>query len=219
MIVKPACKTVRTWASAIRHFSRKRSVAGMPAAVRRAASVVHDTGTYRSHVNGHVRPSARSALDTATAIADLAQRAAVLALHADGVGPLLREAGVVEGQDPGADGHDRAQLRPHPRRVPRRVCDEVLERLIVLRIPEPPMHRLHGLPLAVVEQAVDVLAGGRALGPSTEARTEPVQVLTQALQQRPCRPCGHARSVQTPARQYKRYLSTQRGRTAINLTK
>ena len=42
------------------------SVSGMPAAVRRIASAVHVSGTYNSKVNGHVRPSAISALDTAT---------------------------------------------------------------------------------------------------------------------------------------------------------
>ena len=64
--VKPARRTVRTCADAIRHFSRTRTVAGMPAVSQRAGSVVHDTGRYRSNASGHVRPSAINALETAT---------------------------------------------------------------------------------------------------------------------------------------------------------
>ena len=61
---------------------------------------------------------------------------------------------------------------PHPCRVPRGMRDEMLERLILARITQPPMHRLHGLSLAVVEEAVDVLTRGLSLRPSTEARAE-----------------------------------------------
>jgi transposase len=48
------------------HFSRNGTVGGRPAAARRSASPVHDTGRYRSKASGHVRPSAMSALETAT---------------------------------------------------------------------------------------------------------------------------------------------------------
>ena len=36
--------------------------------------------------------------------------------------------------------------------------------LIAARIAQPAMHRLHGLPLAVVEEPVEILAGGRRCG-------------------------------------------------------
>jgi hypothetical protein len=42
------------------------AVGGVPTASRRAGSVIHDSGRYNSQVNGHVRPSAISALKTAT---------------------------------------------------------------------------------------------------------------------------------------------------------
>src|SRR5207244_2020674 len=100
-------------------------------------------------------------------------------------------------------GHHRAQVRPDVRRVPGGMRDEVLERLILAWIAQPAVHRLHGLPLAVVEQAVEILTGGGALRPSAEAGAEPIEVLAQASQQRPRRPRRHARSVRDSARQYK----------------
>jgi hypothetical protein len=62
--------------------------------------------------------------------------------------------------------------------------DEVRHRLILARIAQPSMHRLHGLPLAVVEQAVEILTGGVPLRLSAEARAEAVQVLAESSQQR-----------------------------------
>ena len=119
---------------------------------------------------------------------------------------------------PVADRHDRAQLRPDARGVPRRVRDEVLERLIVARIAQAPVHGLHRLPLAVVEQAVDVLGRGLALRLPAEARAEPVEELAQSSQQCPCGPRRHARSVHDPRKKYK---SSDRAasRPRINLTK
>ena len=48
------------------------------------------------------------------------------------------------------------------------------------RITQASMHRLHGLPLAVVEQAVEILTGGVLLRLSAEAGTEPIEELAQA---------------------------------------
>jgi hypothetical protein len=50
------------------------------------------------------------------AIADLAQRATVLPLHAHRARPLLRESRVVDRETAGAYGDDCAQVRPHARR-------------------------------------------------------------------------------------------------------
>jgi hypothetical protein len=51
------------------------------------------------------------------AIGDLPECAAVLALHADRGGALLRQAGVVDGQDPVANGNQLAQSVPERARV------------------------------------------------------------------------------------------------------
>jgi hypothetical protein len=55
----------------------------------------------------------------------------------------------------------------------------------------------------VVEQSVEILAGGDALGTPTEARAEAVEELAQAAQQCPRGPRGHTRSVANTLRQYK----------------
>jgi len=94
-------------------------------------------------------------------MANLAERPAVLPLHPGRLRALLREAGVVERQDARADRHDGAQLRPDARGVPRRVRDEVLQRLIVARVAQAAVHRLHRFPLAVVEQPIDCTAWRR----------------------------------------------------------
>lgn len=63
---KPALVAVRTCVSAIRHFSRNTIVSGIPAAARRSSSASHSAGRYRSIARGHGRPSANSAVETAT---------------------------------------------------------------------------------------------------------------------------------------------------------
>ena len=73
------------------------------------------------------------------------------------------------------------------------IGDELLQGLITDRVAEPAMHRLHGLPLAVVEQALEILRGCRALGVATEAARELVGKLTEPPQERTRRPIRHAR--------------------------
>ena len=138
------------------------------------------------------------ARDCHLAIADLAERAAILALDADGLRALLGKAGVIDREDARADRHDRAQLGPHALGIPGRVRDEVLQRLILTRSAQPPMHGLHRLPLAVIEQPVEILTGGLALRLAAEAGTEPIQELPQASQQFPGGSRRHARSVGMP---------------------
>ena len=138
--------------------------------------------------------------------------------HANRVPSLLREPRIIDGENAGAHGHDGAQVRPDALGIPRRMRDEVLQRLILARIAQPAMHRLHGLALAVVEQAVEILAGRVPLRLPTEARAESIQELAQAPQQRPCGPRRHAGSVRDSARQYKCDL-TDRGSERMNLTK
>lgn len=69
------------------------------------------------------------------------------------------------------------------------------------------MHRLHRLPLTVIEQAVEILTGRVALRLSTEARAEAIEKLAQSAQQRPRGARRHLCSVQDPPNQYKRYTA------------
>ena len=94
------------------------------------------------------------------AIGECPERPAILPLHAARLVSRLGEAGVVDGQNAAPHRDHGAQLGPHPPRLPRRVRDELLEGLIADRVAEPSMHRRHGLPLAVVEEAFEVLTGG-----------------------------------------------------------
>ena len=81
------------------------------------------------------------------------------------------------------------------------------------------MHRLHGLPLAVVEQSLEILTGGVPLWLPAEAGAEPIEVLAQASQQRPRGPRRHPRSVQNSPKKYKPRRSAGPSQTTINLTK
>ena len=97
------------------------------------------------------------------AIGDLAQGAAILPRHANGVRALFREARVVDHEHPFAHGPQLLQPTPHRLPVPRRVGDEMLKRLIVPRIVDPRQHRLHRFPGAVSQQSLQISAQRRAL--------------------------------------------------------
>ncbi len=71
------------------------------------------------------------------------------------------------------------------------------------------MHRLHRLPLAVVEQAVEILTGGLPLRLAAEARTEAVQELPQTLQQRAGRPSRHGPQRSGPAKKVQYHLGVR----------
>jgi hypothetical protein len=92
-------------------------------------------------------------------IGNLAERAAVLPLHADRRGALLRQAGVVDRQDPGPDRNRFAEPSPERTHLPGRMRDEVLQALIRAGIAQPAMHRLHRFPAAVVQQPLQVPTG------------------------------------------------------------
>ena len=93
---------------------------------------------------------------------------------------LFGEACAVENQDAAAFGHHRAQ--PFPRQVgpPRRMRDEVLQRLIRARIAQPRPHRLHRFPATVVEQTRHIATQRAALTLSTEAVFELLQPCQQS---------------------------------------
>ena len=105
-------------------------------------------------------------------IADFAERAAILALDADRSRALFREPRVIERQHARARRHERPQVRPHPLGLPRRMRDEMLRRLVVAGIAQLPMHGLHGLPLAVIEERVQVATRRVPLRLPREARAK-----------------------------------------------
>ena len=125
------------------------------------------------------------------AIGDLAQRAAVLARHADRMRARFRKARFVEDQDARALGQHRPQPTPHDLGVPRRVRDEMLEGLVRRRFADARQHRRHRLARAVAQQPVDILAQGHVLGAMPEALLEVIQPMRQASQQRPRVPIEH----------------------------
>ena len=85
----------------------------------------------------------------------------------------------------------------------------MLEGLIIARIAQAPMHRLHRLPLAVAEQPVDVPGGRVALRLAAETRTELIEELAESSQECPRGASRHACSVPNAVRQYKRNHSAQ----------
>src|SRR5262245_20765692 len=169
----------------MRHFSRNRNRSGMPAAVRRSGSAIQSSGRYNSNVSGHVRPSAISPLDTATWQLPILPRAPQYCrLTPTECRPCLGNPVSSSARMPAADRHTRAQVPPDRLCVPRRVSDEVLQRLIADGITQPAMHGLHRLAFAVVEQTFEVLRGGGPLWPPTETAAEAVNERAEPVQQR-----------------------------------
>ena len=177
----------------MRHFSRKASDRGN---LRPRASVVV-LGPHLRQVQLHRRQPRQSAGDQGRrdrdlAIGDLAERPAVLPLHADRRGPLLRQAGVVDGQDAVAHRNQLAEPPPERARLPRRMRDEVLQALIGTGIAQPSVHRLHRLPLAVVEQPLQIPTGVGPVRPATETAGELIEKRPEPRQQRARPGLGHA---------------------------
>jgi hypothetical protein len=118
------------------------------------------------------------------AIGDLAQGPTVLARHTDRRQTLFRETRAVEDQDAPALGDDRPQPAPHAVRIPWRMRDEVLKRLVGHRLGDPRQHRLPRFPLAVAEHALHVRPQGHQLRAMTEAHLELLQPSHQPLHAR-----------------------------------
>lgn len=125
--MRPAFRTRRTCASARRQLSRKRTVGGIPA---RAESVgvfgpvlrqtqLERQGPGRAMGEQHRRHGDQT-------LRDLAEYAALLPLDRDRVRSLLREAGLVQGENPCTGRHDLTQAARDPIRDPRGVRDEML---------------------------------------------------------------------------------------------
>src|SRR5580658_2917175 len=150
-------------------------------------------------------------------VSDLAERAAVLALHADRVLALLREAGVVH--DPGRHGllplkcpdDVASSLPPHALVVPRALAQKVeqprLHSLARRRIARrTSSDRLDALSLAVTEDPVGVHGERLPLRSPTKmladrVREEPFKPALHAcidLERHGCAPCARSRSMETP---------------------
>jgi hypothetical protein len=85
-------------------------------------------------------------------IGHFAELAAVLAFDADRSLALFGKTRIVDREHAASHRHHVAQASPQSLCLPRRIGDEVLEGLVAGRVAQPSMYRLHGLPLAVVEQ-------------------------------------------------------------------
>ena len=145
------------------------------------------------HPRLHARPQRRGHGDLA--IGDLAQGPAVLPGDRHRASALLRKAGPVENQHARALGDRRAQLPPQALGAPRRMRDEMLERLIRPRIGDALEHRAHRLAATVAEQAEQVATKGAALRDVTEAHLERLEPVAQLIEPR--------RSVARQSRQHR----------------
>ena len=91
-------------------------------------------------------------------------------------------------------GSHGPQTTPDGLGIPRRVRDEMLERLVRRRLADARQHRRHRLARAVAQQPVDVLAQRHVLRPVTETVLELIEPPRQPTQQRPRVPIEHARA-------------------------
>ncbi len=179
-----AARTWRSKVSASCHLGTSAAVAGMRARAR-WVGVSHASGRYRRAPSSHACRPVHSATVTAVwQFAILPSAPQVLAGDAHRRGPLLRKARPVEDQDPRPIGHDLAEPLPDRLGVPRRVGDEMLERLIGAGVAEARPHRLHRLARAVAQQPGHVATQRAALTLTTEAVLEPLQPGQQPAQPR-----------------------------------
>ena len=126
------------------------------------------------------------------AVGPLAQRAAVLPLDADGVPPLLGEAGVVDDEQTAGIGeglgHDAAVAPPDVVLVPGALVDELLQGLVgvgdveVEAARQPADHRLDALAFAVGEQSVEIDAAPGGLPGAIEGGAEALGVGVEAVE-------------------------------------
>ena len=120
--------------------------------------------------------------DRHLAIGDFPHGPTVLAGHPDRGRPWLGETRASEDHQPFAFGQHRPQAAPDAVGTPRRIGDEVLERLIAPGIGPPRQHRFHRLARAVAEQPLDVPAQRQLLCAMAEARLEGLEPSHQATQ-------------------------------------
>lgn len=115
-----------------------------------------------------------------------------MALDPDRGFPLFRQSGVVDCEHTAAHRQDRPQALPERTSLPGGVGDEMLQTLIRPGVAQPPVHRLHRFPLAVVEQPLNVPTGVGSVRSATETAGELIEERAQPFQQRTRRRIGHA---------------------------
>jgi hypothetical protein len=118
------------------------------------------------------------------AIRNLAERPTILPRDADRMDTLFGKTRPVDDQHAAALGQHLEQPSPDPIRVPGRVRDEMLKRLIGDRLRDAGQHGLHRLPIAVAEQPVHVRAQREPLRTTAEAALKRFEPANQALNMR-----------------------------------
>ena len=188
----------RTWSSnskAIWPLVRSRRYSsGTPACSSRSGEPVQDLGRNSRKRRGEM-PLGTDVVDRDgdLAVGLLAQLAAVLMLHADGVLALLGEAGIVDDEDPlGAGeglGHHGAVAWQDLLFVPGALVDELLQGLFGVfdveqfrRPGDAGGHRFDALALAVLEQAAEVDAAPGALGLVAEVVVEQLGIVAKPFE-------------------------------------
>ena len=161
---------VRTCATAMRHFSRKATAARN---ARPGPSLVvlapRARGRYNSNDVSQAKPSAINAVETATwQLATLPTAPQYCRCTPTEAVPCFGRPVSSIARIPWRTGISSRSRCQNGRDLPGRVRDEVLQALIRAGIAQPAVHRLHRLPLAVVEQPLQVPTGVGAVRAATE---------------------------------------------------
>ena len=152
-------------------FLLKRDGRGNPRRRARASDrVVHASGRYSKAPMGHARCPVQSAAVTATwQFATLPSAPQYCRATPTECGPDFGKLVSSRIRIPVRSGMTAPQTPPHDLGIPRRMRDEVLERLVRRRLADPLEHRRHRLARAVAQQPVDILAQRHVLRAMAEA--------------------------------------------------
>ena len=107
---------------------------------------------------------------------------------------MLRNARAVDDQQAFALGQDRPQPSPDLVGTPRRIGDEMLNRLVGPGLGDARQHRFHRLARAVAEQPLHVPAQRHLLGAMPEALLEGFEPPHEAAQLGNSATVGHCRA-------------------------
>jgi hypothetical protein len=165
------------------------------------------------HPRAHAGPQGAS--DRHLAIGDLAQRAAVLARDAHRMRALFGKTGAIQDQHALAFGNGAPKLAPNVGGGPRRIGDEVLERLIRTGVVDSLEHRAHRLAATVAQQAEQIPTKGAALGHVAEGAFERLEPVGQAIQPRRRIPRQQHRAAAYPNRVNRTRSSNQITRDSL----
>ena len=150
-----------------------------------ASGVSHDSGRYNVAPSIHARAPVHNATVTAVwQLAILPSAPQYCRATPTECGPCFGKARAVENEDARAIGNRGAQVAPHGVGRPRRIGDEMLERLIGARIADALQHRAHRLAAAVAQQPEQIAAKRAALRHVREADLERLEPFAQAIEPR-----------------------------------